>query len=229
MNKDLFNNNVPAENQLKSEGQVRFNYKSGAKINVLFVGNSMTLHGPKPEIGWNNNCGMAASTLNNDYVHQTVQMIEEEIGDVNYGIAQVSTWEIEFWNENLLKERYSRAVQFNPDILVVRAGENSVGKKEQIEQLGYEKYFDKMVKFFIAENTKIVVVTDLFWGWDKIDNAIKQVVKKNNYRFVSINDLGEQDSMKAIGLFERDSVAAHPGDLGMKNIAERIVKAILDE
>ena len=184
MNKDLFNNNVPAENQLKSQGPVKFQYKNGAKINVLFVGNSMTLHGAKPEIGWYNDCGMAASELKNDYVHQTVRMLESEIGELNFGIASISSWEIEFWNENLLKERYASAVKFDPDILIVRAGENSAGKKEQIEQFGYEEYFDKMVKFFITKNTKIVVVTDLFWGWDKIDNAIKQVVKKNNYRFV---------------------------------------------
>ncbi len=36
---------------------------------VLFVGNSITLHGPRPQIGWTNNWGMAASARDKDYVH----------------------------------------------------------------------------------------------------------------------------------------------------------------
>jgi hypothetical protein len=36
---------------------------------ILFLGNSITMHGAKPSIGWSNNCGMAASALDKDYVH----------------------------------------------------------------------------------------------------------------------------------------------------------------
>ncbi len=36
---------------------------------VLFPGNSITLHGPAPAIGWTGNWGMAASAEHLDYVH----------------------------------------------------------------------------------------------------------------------------------------------------------------
>ena len=48
------------------------------------------------------------------------------------------------------------------------------------------------------------------------------IAKEKNYPLVSLGDLGELDEMKAIGKFEHSGVAAHPGDKGMQNIADRI-------
>ena len=42
---------------------------------VLFLGNSITLHGPAPQIGWTGNWGMAASAIEKDYVHLLMQQI----------------------------------------------------------------------------------------------------------------------------------------------------------
>ena len=44
-------NTVDGNQQLKKTERVEC-FFNGGKINVLFVGNSITRHGPKKEIGW---------------------------------------------------------------------------------------------------------------------------------------------------------------------------------
>ena len=64
---DLQVNPVPAIGQ-NAEDQKAFDpAKKGPR--VLFVGNSITLHSPRPQIGWTSNWGMAASARDKDYVH----------------------------------------------------------------------------------------------------------------------------------------------------------------
>lgn len=70
------------ENTVNAEGQVALSDRivvkeSGADFRILFVGNSITKHGPAPEIGWHGNWGMAASREENDYVHVAVDMLSK--------------------------------------------------------------------------------------------------------------------------------------------------------
>ena len=67
INNDIINNTVNAENQTREKTKIVIN--PNEKIRILFLGNSITLHETKPEIGWNHNWGMAASAEENDYVH----------------------------------------------------------------------------------------------------------------------------------------------------------------
>ena len=61
-----------------------------------------------------------------------------------------------------------------------------------------------------------------FYGKQTI---IEYAIEKG-YPLVEFGDLGEKDKMKAIGLFEHKGVANHPGDLGMRKIADRLFDKI---
>ena len=86
--------------------------KTGKKI--LFIGNSITKHGPKPEIGWENDCGMAASSLENDYVHQLMSKIRTVDSEARFAIQ--AAWEIENNFEDFNNEKLSPSREYDADI-----------------------------------------------------------------------------------------------------------------
>ena len=219
-NNDIERNTVSALEQVHEKFKMVNNVKGGLK--VLFLGNSITLHEKKPEIGWYNNWGMAASKMENDYVHLVVKGLENHYGEFNYCITNVGLWEQNFWDDAVLKSFYASS-DFSADIVIVRLGENI--NRDRLKDYNFEEYFEKFVRYFSRQATRIII-TNLFWPYEELDAAIKNVSKYVNGQYVSISDLGCEDENKAIGLFEHEGVALHPGDKGMAKIAERILAAM---
>lgn len=54
----------------------------GGEFGVLIYGNSIALHGSKPDIGWTNCWGMAASAREKDFAHLVVAGLEAKLGRV---------------------------------------------------------------------------------------------------------------------------------------------------
>ena len=85
---DLQANPVPALGQNAKDQKAFDPAKKGPR--VLFVGNSITLHGPRPQIGWTNNWGMAASARDKDYVHLLQKKIAAVRPDAQCCLLQVA-------------------------------------------------------------------------------------------------------------------------------------------
>ena len=220
-----------AANTVKAVGQVDVNkyvsiFNRGGKKKVMFFGNSITRHEPNASIGWHGDWGMAASSIDKDYVHLVVAELDKRFGTVDYCIAQGAAWEWGYANtEAVFEEYYSKVREFNADIVIIRIGENITAAKHL--ELNCKPYFSKMVELLVGDGAEKVIITDMFW-YAVYNDCFREVAEEKGYSFCHLTDLEEDESTMAKGLFEHKGVAGHPGDYGMQCIANRILDKIFE-
>ena len=204
-------NTVPAKEQTAKNAYIVDN---GGNYNVLFLGNSITWHGPKEDIGWTKNCGMAASAKEKDYVHVAVGLLEQRFGKVNYAVVSASSWESAYYRDDVF-ENFEVARNFPADVIVIRLGENLWSASEHFSTHPISLSLEKLIEYICGERKPKVIVTDLFWKNQLIDEEIHLVAEKKAYAFVSINDLGEREENMAIGQYAHAGICYHPNYNGM--------------
>lgn len=215
----LNKNTVKAQNQLKESEKVRFENPDGKGIRIMFVGNSITLHGVNHDIGWHNEWGMAASAKEKDYVHLLISEIKKAVPDAAFCICQVADWERNYKDGESTHSLYENARKFGADIIVMRFIENCPSKNW--DNSAFKKSLGGLLNYLNTTGMAKIILTTGFWRHPG-DKSIEEFGEENLLPVVHLGDLGEDDKMKAIGLFEHEGVANHPGDLGMEKIARRI-------
>ncbi|MGN0852740.1 MAG: SGNH/GDSL hydrolase family protein [Kiritimatiellia bacterium] len=213
---DLQANPVPAIGQ-NAQNQTAFDAtKKGPR--VLFVGNSITLHGPRPQIGWTNNWGMAASARYKDYVHLLQKQIVAVQPDAQCCLLQVAgTIERSFFQADWSCEKhFAWAREFKPDVIVLFFGSNvpgdyDTGKLPTARSFG--DALDALRTYLDPEGKALVLVSQGFYKRPKLDAEKVAVAKRHGDVFVRMEDL--HDMKEAHGRYN------HPGDRGMEMIAER--------
>jgi len=222
----LEKNTVAAAHQLEQNEAIRFfNLESRGK-RVMFVGNSITLHGKNAGIGWPGEWGMAASAAENDYVHRIMAACSDNGADCAFCICQVAEWERQYRNGKSILPQFESARAFCADIIVMRFVENC--PKKDFDPEAFRKEALALLQYLDPSGNAKIILTTGFWH-HPADGAIAELAKERNWPLAELGDLGERDEMKATGLFEHTGVANHPGDLGMKHIAERIFNILKTE
>ena len=221
---EIEKNTVEAVRQLEGEGSVFF-LRGGEDpgLKVLFVGNSITLHGPKADLGWNGWHGMAASSPEKDYVHLCIREMTKKHPDASFAIAQVCEWEVNYKNGAESHCLYAAARDFGADLIILRAVENCPLKDFDADT--FAAAYKALIEYLDPAGKADVVLTTSFWP-HPADEAIRAVAEEKGYALCELGDLGRDPAMKAIGLFEHRGVAEHPGDAGMRAIADRILAAL---
>ncbi len=215
----LKKNTVDAKCQLKESSCIRFDNPYGSGVRIMFVGNSITLHGYRPEIGWMGEWGMAASAKEKDYVHLLEERVKSLHPDAAFCICQAADWERGYANSTELLSKYEQARAFDADIIILRIIENCPA--QNFDKKVFRSSLEELIGYLDPCGKAEVIVTTSFWHHVG-DDVLRAYAEENKLPLAELGDLGEDDQMKAIGLFEHGGVANHPGDKGMKAIADRI-------
>ena len=215
---DFQENIVPAERQ--NSKPVWISENTGLRI--VFAGNSITKHAPKPSIGWDRDCGMAASCLEKDYVHLILKKIRQYDKNVSWCIAQVADFERGFFEQEA-KDNYSSAGDFGADIVIMFYGANVNKEYDTMENppKTFGEAFEDMRNLLSQNGRAKVYVSEGFYIRPVLDAEKKAVAEKYGDTFIEIDDIRTREDSH--GRFN------HPGDLGMELIADRFFEAIEPE
>ena len=95
-----------------------------------------------------------------------------------------------------------------------------------------------MINYFKSKKTKVILVSTIWHEYDfidgiphqrqsKKDNAIKQIAEENNYDFVDISEIRNEELFFAYDEFPNNrDIGAHPNDLGMRFIFNKIIEKL---
>jgi hypothetical protein len=201
----------------------------GRKVErILFLGNSITLVRPAAWCDWKGNWGMAASAEDKDYVHLLVHSLAGLAGNQpEIMVENIAEFERQYAtyavNANLKKH-----LDFKPDIVVVAIGENVPALGTDEAKANFRVSFSRLLSAIRNAGQPAICVRSCFWADKSKDDILRQCCAEIGGVFVDIGGLGRDESNMARSerKFKHDGVAGHPGDKGMKAIADAIFIAL---
>jgi hypothetical protein len=187
---------------------------------VLIFGNSIVMHGPAPQIGWNGNWGMAASSRDSDFVHLLMAQIKAKDPAVTFDYANIGGFEFQLDGYD-----YKRLDTFaTPDMLIIRLSENV--NDTTADNGALVRNYDKLIHKIDPDDKAVKVIVTGIWHRPNTHDVLRKYASEHHYIFVRNDDLLADPTNTAKGLFSDTAVAAHPSDKGMRMIEERIWEQI---
>ena len=183
---------------------------------VLILGNSIVQHGPRPEIGWNHNWGMAASAMDSDFVHRLISAIRHADATVKVRFTNIAGFETHYTSFDLAQLDSLK----DPDLLIMRIGENVNG--EMVRDSNFIYYYDSLINYLDPQHHAVRLIVDGFLQNPSVNKLVCQYAVDHKFPFISITDLSADSTNTAKGKFSNLGVALHPSDKGMRMIEERI-------
>lgn len=196
----------------------------------LAIGNSITRHGICEY--WWNECGMAATSTEKDYVHQVAAYLEGLYPAVETTVLPFSVWETQPRDRSEAYTLLDEALTAQPDLITLQVSENVTRLRE------FSADYRELIACIREKcpQAKLILVDD-FWSARKSD--IKRSAARDlHLPFASLRairgDAAYQSETGAAVLgadgethfIGSAAVARHPNDAGMDFIAEAIISQL---
>lgn len=200
---------------------------------IVVMGNSITRHGVREEVGWYSDYGMAASSVDRDFCHQLETGLQGRFSGARVVPANVAAWERNFAidKDSLL----GGVIDDSVDVVIIRLGENvpedSVGKLD-VAMRGLIDYIEE-------KSDAKIIMTGCFWtSWAK-DAKMRMVAAERDIPFVTLDyldidankALNGGDAIDTTGVryhFDGEFVGTHPNDSGMRGIADALLPLFVE-
>lgn len=195
---------------------------------VLFLGNSITKHGPKADIDWTGNWGMAATSEANDYVHQVMAGLRQrQSATPEMLVKNIADFE-RFHVGYDLDGKLAEAFAFKADLIILAIGENVPALKTDEAKAAFKAEIMKLLQKLQGEHKPTILVRSSFWANTVKDQILQECSAAVGGIFVNISALGKDEANygRAERPYKHSGVANHPGDKGMKAIAEAMLAAL---
>ena len=195
---------------------------------ILFLGNSITRHGPAPAIGWLGDWGMAASAKDKDFVHVLTKSLSANAGaEPEVMVKNVADFERQYAAYNP-DEKLKDVLAFGADLVIVALGENVPSLDSDEAKVQFRNSLQKLLQGLKADRRPTIVVRSCFWPNQAKDQILRQACQEVGGIFVDIGPLSKDESNYARSerQFQHAGVAAHPGDKGMQAIADAILSVV---
>lgn len=193
-------------------------------LKVLFIGNEITTSKPIPELGWDGTWGMAASSEDKDYVNIVMQYVKQTNPDAKYLTFDASGFEKSYTYISYNMDLFSAARDFDADIIVMRIGENC--REQELKTTPFNVQYLRVIDYLNKSGNAKIIITTSFNDYDILDDEISIAARSRNYPLVKLGDLSKDESNLADNKYKGTKLAAYPGDIGMKKIADRIIESL---
>lgn len=198
----------------------------GEETKCIFVfGNSITQHGKAPAIGWEGNWGMAATSLENDYVAQLVKLLIKDSNSEKWKAHKENISQLETNPDAYQLPAYLSRFSKQSDIAIVELGDNFSPSKSD-GQVFAAKYLELLN--LVRPNSGTLVCVSTWWLSATKNQLISDSCKSAGGVYVDISDLSKTPANVAGNQrkLTNSGVAAHPSDMGMQAIADKIMKSL---
>lgn len=190
-------------------------------VKMLLLGNSLTYCDVPDEEPNKTHRGLATTAVSKDYVHQLTSMVAKRLHcNVKFSLLNIAEFERTFMTHPFLFSKLAKAKFTNPDILIVQIGEN-VDAAQLENPAKFEKEYLHLLSFF---PNSMRIVTLPFWPDKRKQYAITDVAIRSKSFLVDLGHLGDGNDPENFAssqkTYHKPGVGEHPGDVGMKRIAD---------